>query len=49
MKHEAAYFYVDDEGRRCASIVIDMKDSSEMPGLAEPFFWHSAPRYRSGR
>ena len=38
MNHEAAYFYVDDEGRRCASIVIDMKDSSEIPGLAEPFF-----------
>ena len=36
--HEAAYFYVDDEGRRCASIVLDMKDSSEMPGLAEPWF-----------
>ena len=38
VNHEAAYFYADDEGRRCASIVLDMKDSSEIPGLAEPWF-----------
>lgn len=38
MKPEAAYFYADDEGRRCGSIVFDMKDSSEIPGLAEPWF-----------
>jgi hypothetical protein len=38
VQHEAAYFYVDDEGQRCASVVFDMKDSSEIPGLAEPWF-----------
>ena len=37
-KPEAAYFYADDHGRRCGSIVLDMKDSSEIPGLAEPWF-----------
>jgi hypothetical protein len=38
MNHEAAYFYADDQGRRCASVVFDMKDSSEIPGIAEPGF-----------
>ena len=38
MEHEAAYFYTDDAGQRCASVVFDMKDSSQMPGLAEPWF-----------
>jgi hypothetical protein len=38
MNHQGAYFYTDDQGCRCASVVIDMKDSSEMPGLAEPWF-----------
>ncbi|KAA6465474.1 hypothetical protein DYQ86_01420 [Acidobacteria bacterium AB60] len=38
INHEAAYFYADDEGRRCASVVLDMKSSSEMPALAEPWF-----------
>ena len=38
VNHEAAYFYTDDLGCRCASIVIDVKDSSEMPGIAEPWF-----------
>jgi hypothetical protein len=36
--HEAAYFFTDDAGQRCASIVLDIKDSSEIPGLAEPWF-----------
>lgn len=38
MKPEAAYFYADDEGRRCGSIVFDLADSSEIPGIAEPWF-----------
>ena len=38
LKPEAAYFFADDEGRRSASIVFDMKDSSEIPALAEPWF-----------
>ncbi len=37
-KPEAAYFYADDNGQRCGSIVLDVKDSSEIPGLAEPWF-----------
>jgi len=37
-KPEAAYFYADDSGQRCSSIVLDMKDTSEIPGLAEPWF-----------
>ena len=37
-KPEAAYFFADDNGRRSASIVLDMKDPSEIPGLAEPWF-----------
>ena len=37
-KPEAAYFYADDSGQRCGSIVLDMKDASEIPGLAEPWF-----------
>jgi hypothetical protein len=37
-KPEAAYFYADDSGQRCCSIVLDMKDTSQIPALAEPFF-----------
>ena len=36
-KPEAAYFY-PDQGVRTALMVLDMKDSSEMPAIAEPFF-----------
>ena len=38
VKPEAAYFYADDNGNRCGSIVFDMKDSSQIPSLAEPWF-----------
>jgi len=38
LKHEAAYFYTDDAGQRCASIVFDMDDASQIPGVAEPWF-----------
>ncbi len=37
LKPEAAYFLAED-GYRCALIVFDMKDSSEIPGIAEPLF-----------
>jgi hypothetical protein len=38
LKPEAAYFLADDEGRRSGSIVFDMKDSSQIPAIAEPWF-----------
>lgn len=38
LKPEAAYFLADDNGQRSGSIVFDMKDSSEIPGVAEPWF-----------
>jgi hypothetical protein len=38
LKPEAAYFFVDDEGRRAGSLVFDMKDSSQMPSIGEPWF-----------
>jgi len=38
LKAEAAYFFADDSGNRSASIVFDMKDTSQMPAIAEPWF-----------
>jgi hypothetical protein len=38
LKPEAAYFFSDDSGQRSGSIVFDMKDSSQMPAVAEPWF-----------
>lgn len=38
LKPEAAYFFVDDSGNRSGSIIFDMKDSSQMPAIAEPWF-----------
>ncbi len=38
LKPEAAYFFADDNGQRSGSIVYDMKDSSEIPAAAEPWF-----------
>jgi len=37
LKPEAAYF-CPDQGLRAAFMVVDLKDSSEIPGIAEPFF-----------
>ena len=31
-------FFADDDGQRSASIVFDMKDTSQIPGVAEPWF-----------
>ena len=38
LKPEAAYFFSDDNGNRSGSIVFDMKDSSQIPAVAEPWF-----------
>ena len=38
LKPEAAYFFADDSGQRSGSIVFDMKDSSQIPAVAEPWF-----------
>jgi hypothetical protein len=48
LKPEAAYFFTDDDGQRSASIVFDMKDPSEIPGIAEPWFqaFHAKVSFR---
>jgi hypothetical protein len=38
LKPEAAYFFADDNGNRSGSVVFDMKDPSEIPAVAEPWF-----------
>ncbi len=38
LKPEAAYFFPDDNGDRSGSIVFDMKDSSQIPAIVEPWF-----------
>jgi hypothetical protein len=37
LKPEAAYF-AEDEGKRTGFIFFDMKESSELPAVAEPWF-----------
>jgi hypothetical protein len=37
LKPEAAYFSADAQGRR-SGLIVDMTDSSQIPGLAEPWF-----------
>jgi len=38
LKPEASYFMADDNGNRSCSIVFDMKDTSQIPAIAEPWF-----------
>ena len=38
LKPEAAYFVATDHGERCGIMIFDMKDSSELPKVAEPWF-----------
>lgn len=37
LKPEASFFYAE-KGKRTCVMVFDMKDSSEIPSIAEPFF-----------
>jgi hypothetical protein len=48
LKPEAAYWYADDHGNRSGSIVFDMKDTSEIPAVAEPWFlaFHAKVSFR---
>ena len=38
LKPEASDVVASDNGERCAVIIFDMKESSELPKVAEPFF-----------
>jgi hypothetical protein len=38
VKPEAAYFTTDDDGTRTGIIVFDLKQPSDIPGIAEPLF-----------
>lgn len=38
LKPEAAYFFADDEGQRMCAFVFDMKDTSQIPAIVEPWF-----------
>jgi hypothetical protein len=37
-KPESAYFLAEDNGERTGYLVVNMKDSSEIPAFCEPWF-----------
>src|SRR5271163_2621875 len=38
LKPEAAYFFLDDDGRRSCAAVFDLQDESQLAAVAEPWF-----------
>jgi hypothetical protein len=38
LKPEAVYFFTDDNGNRSGSVVFDLKETSQIPGISEPWF-----------
>jgi hypothetical protein len=38
LKPESAYFVANEFGQRCGYIVFDLKDTSQIPSIAEPWF-----------
>ena len=38
LQPETAFFYADTLGRRTANFLLDLKDASQIPAIAEPLF-----------
>jgi hypothetical protein len=38
LKPETVFFFTDQQGRRTTNLLMDLKDASQIPAIAEPFF-----------